>query len=228
MNIKAITRAMELSDDDWELATKLRALSEPERELLMTALGPQKPAAKKSSKKAVGESRHCGYRFESSNTLCNCLFKNRVHHDQGQLDYHQFQSTKTSEYISCLRCGAPRNDSSHGVGASNYHLFEPSTGKKSARQQSISEQIQQRRPRGVVTSDDDDHHGYGMCAHCPNPSDHNIHHLTSFKDYHPFVLAAQSVELPSSLNSESESSTASTEGEGVSAGVVAQGAGGGD
>lgn len=54
MNIPSITRALELDDDDWELAVKLRGLTEHQREQFSTALGPARPA-KKSSKKSVGK-----------------------------------------------------------------------------------------------------------------------------------------------------------------------------
>lgn len=56
MNVKQITRALHtlslLSEEDYDLVLKLRALTEDERGLLMTVLEPLKPAMKKSSKKS--------------------------------------------------------------------------------------------------------------------------------------------------------------------------------
>lgn len=75
---------MELSDDDWELATKLRALSEAERELLMTALGPpQKPTAKKSSTTT---------RVYERCVRCGKTGGHGFHKDSSNDGYHLFQS----------------------------------------------------------------------------------------------------------------------------------------
>lgn len=56
MNVKLITRALHtlslLSDEDYEMVLKFRALNEDERGLLITVLEPSKPAGKKASKKS--------------------------------------------------------------------------------------------------------------------------------------------------------------------------------
>lgn len=56
MNVKLITKALHtlslLSEEDVTTVMNLRALSEEERELLITVLEPQKTATRKSSKKS--------------------------------------------------------------------------------------------------------------------------------------------------------------------------------
>lgn len=55
MNVRLITKVLHtlslLSDEDYDLVLKLRALTEDERGLLMTVLEPQKPTTKKTGKK---------------------------------------------------------------------------------------------------------------------------------------------------------------------------------
>lgn len=109
MQWKQIIRAaFELDEEEWDQAVKLRALSETERELLMTALGPQKPAAKKSSKKAGKKSaRAAGVAAAISNSLqrgrgvvtgdrdgscanCDYAMDHNIHHLESMTGHHPF------------------------------------------------------------------------------------------------------------------------------------------
>lgn len=165
MNWKMIIRAaFDLTDEEWDQAVKLRELGETDRGLLMERLGPQKPAAKKSSA-TTRKVEHCA--------ACDYTKRAAVHKDASVDGYHEFQSSKS----------AP----------------------KSARAQSLSGQIQQRRVRGVVTGDgegEDDNDQRCVFIRssgemCKLLADHNIHHLKTAMDHHPFTPAASSAPLPS-------------------------------
>lgn len=117
MNWKQIIRAaFDLTDEEWDQAVKLRALSETERELLTSALGPQKPAAKKSSKKAGKKSARAqslseqikrGGTDRPLSVLCVASLPNGsgrcgheeddvLHHDQSYGNYHPFTPAASS------------------------------------------------------------------------------------------------------------------------------------
>lgn len=113
MNIPGITRALELDDADWDLAVKLRGLTDHQREQFSVALGPAKPS-KKSSKKSVGrgggKSKHASSLQQQIQTArpsldggvskmrcaaknCGEYADNNVHHKRTDPDYHPFVST---------------------------------------------------------------------------------------------------------------------------------------
>lgn len=80
MNIPGITRALELDDADWDLAMKLRGLTEHQREQFSAALGPVK-VQKKSSERTY---ERC--------TQCSKTKGHGYHKDSGSDSYHEFQS----------------------------------------------------------------------------------------------------------------------------------------
>lgn len=78
MNIPGITRALELDDADWDLAVKLRGLTEHQREQFSAALRPVK-----AQKKAERVIEHCA--------ACDYTRRAKVHKDTSTDDYHEFQ-----------------------------------------------------------------------------------------------------------------------------------------
>lgn len=113
MNWKQIIRAaFDLTNEEWDQVVRLRALSEPERELLTAALGPQKPAAKKSSKKAGKKSARAQSLGEQLKQRPRGVvtgddeegpFCNICHHNEGYQDhfkpspnYHKFEPGKSA------------------------------------------------------------------------------------------------------------------------------------
>lgn len=134
----------------------------------------------------------------------------------------------TAECVSCLRCGAPWNDSVHvDRKLPAYHLCEPSStssakGAKSKRGESLSSVIQ-RTPKVKISNADDgsdplrlpqycltmvDDNG-GEIA-CGKTADDNIHHLSTHPDYHEFDMGkslASTVGRSSSANGVTEATT---------------------
>lgn len=125
MNVRLITKALHtlslLSDEDYDLVLKLRALTEDERGLLMTVLEPQKPTTKKTGKKPSKKSeRASGMAAQLNKTLkeqreaatkdddegfdmsrlcskCAKLADNNIHHLESDPDYHLFIEYAPSE-----------------------------------------------------------------------------------------------------------------------------------
>lgn len=80
MNIPGITRALELDDADWDLAVKLRGLTEHQREQFSAALGPVK--AQKKPERVI---EHCAD--------CDYTKRHFIHDDATRTGYHEFQSS---------------------------------------------------------------------------------------------------------------------------------------
>lgn len=125
MNVRLITKVLHtlslLSDEDYDLVLKLRALTEDERGLLMTVLEPQKPVTKKTGKKPskkserasgmeaqlksrVSEQREAATKdgdegFDMSRHCSKCakLADNNIHHLESHPDYHLFIEYAPSE-----------------------------------------------------------------------------------------------------------------------------------
>lgn len=129
MNIKLITKALHtlslLSDEDVDIALKLRALNEDERELLITVLEPMKPTGKKSSKKQPSKSKRAsglgdaikgnlqrreptvgGFADDADMTRCMATDEDgpcgyppdhNIHHLNTNPDYHEFVLAATEQ-----------------------------------------------------------------------------------------------------------------------------------
>lgn len=104
MNWKQIIRAaFDLTDEEWDQAVKLRELGEADRGLLMERLGPQKPAARKSSKKAgkkstraqsLGEQLRQRQTIKGNAAICtDCDYgsDHNIHHLESMTGHHPFQ-----------------------------------------------------------------------------------------------------------------------------------------
>lgn len=243
MNVKLISKALHtlslLSDEDYELVLKFRALTEDERGLLITVLEPQKPATKKASKKLSASSKspreydHC--------LRCGTTKRDSSHKDKSSPDYHEFESEKDIDF--CARCkgATEKHPIHHEREFGGYHPFESSGAvkpSKSPRATNLHTQLKSRVSEGREAatrddeSDDDDSyctHQYehdGIMIECGEPADQNIHHLSSVEGYHPFVLDAHDVITPSPANGEASSSTANSEIAKDTASTVAHGVSG--
>lgn len=106
MNIRLITKALELTDDDWALAAKLRGLTETERELLRQTLEPAKPA-KKAAKKSPQKSRKAA-------SLAGAI-----------------AGTAGNKPVLCSVCGNVEDYVDHSEPSPSYHVFAP-TGQVAA------------------------------------------------------------------------------------------------
>lgn len=120
-------------------------------------------------------------------------------------------TTRKAEH--CAACDYTKRHQVHkDVSRSDYHEFQ-SSKPKSAHAKSISSAIQ-RTPKSKVDDEDerctvlrDDDK---ICGLLP---DHNVHHMTSARGYHPFVSAADAVDVEEKLlaNGEAASSAVNTE-----------------
>lgn len=115
-----IRAAFDLTDEEWDQAVKLRAMSDAERELLFQRLQPQKPAAKKSSKKAGKKSaRAAGMAAAISNSLQRG--RGVVAGDDGEHCIYEIDDNG-----GLMECGEAADHNSHHKRTDpNYHPFTP-------------------------------------------------------------------------------------------------------
>lgn len=135
MNVRLITKALHtlslLSDEDYDLVLKLRALTEDEREQFRTALELQKPVTKKTGKKpskkserASGIEAQLKERREQGRAgttakdddederctvvrddgeVCELLPDHNIHHLQNYPLYHEFDAGKSDASTATAR-----------------------------------------------------------------------------------------------------------------------------
>lgn len=111
VNITGITKVLELSDSDWDIAVKLRALTPYQREQFSAALGPAKSSKKSTTKKPAGkggggkssdplDSRRC--KAVRDDVPCGWFDDALIHTDKSLTNYHPFQPKK-SKHASSLQ-----------------------------------------------------------------------------------------------------------------------------
>lgn len=118
--LKTYTALRQMSPDDLALLDTLRGLSDTEREMMMDALSPQKPAAKKSTKKRGKSQRASGMAAALSRNL---------------MQERQINEGACAHMLECgLPCNTgdnnPIHDKSFGYG--DYHEFVPASTEQSA------------------------------------------------------------------------------------------------
>lgn len=145
MNIPGITKALELDDEDWQLAVKLRGLSEHQREQFSTALGPTKPQkkpGKKAGKSSGKTARASSLQQQMSTALkpildggvskmrcsyegCGEYADENVHHLSTHPNYHPFsppaQPADGSSSASNAATGSTASSVTEKGAASNVH-----------------------------------------------------------------------------------------------------------
>lgn len=126
------------------------------------------------------------------------------------------QARCTHIYSSGLVCnGVARNTVHHNTNHLDFHQFTTEKQKKSKHAQSLEGAVR-RTPKLKVDDDDD-----GFCAACHVQIGHNVHHLESLPDYHPFQSKsdAQSAAAQSSANGAEQSATQNSGTQDASVGV---------
>lgn len=128
MNVRLITKALHtlslLSDEDYDLVLKLRALTEDEREQFRTALELQKPATKKAGKKPSKKS-------ERASGMEAQLKERRGQRDEGRTRTNDDEGSVTCCFATVNRdgdggevtCGKSENDPVHDLTYLSSHSF---------------------------------------------------------------------------------------------------------
>lgn len=133
MNVRLITKALHtlslLSDEDYDLVLKLRALTEDERELLMTVLEPSKPTGKKASKKS-SKSSQSSTKSSRASGMAAQLNRNRQRQQETMRDddYQGFAVACVYEWTTgsgrLTVCTEPADANIHHLRTHpNYHEF---------------------------------------------------------------------------------------------------------
>lgn len=177
MNIPGITRALELDDADWDLAVKLRGLTEHQREQFSAALGPVK--VQKKSERVIKYCADCDYTKRA-----------KVHRDATAVGYHEFQPA-TKKPAGKGGGGKSKHASSleSAIKGTTGGVTVPLTGVEA--KGSVGQLGVKIEEDGVLSS------GGNRCQFkredgrtCMLLPDHNIHHLTTAREYHYFVSPA--------------------------------------
>lgn len=127
MNVKQITRALHtlslLSEEDYDLVLKLRALTEDERGMLMLVLEPLKPAGKKASKKSSKSSSSQSSSHESPRAIRMAaqLNKRREQERAGATPTHCYATIDDNG--GEMTCGKPEDDPVHDMTYLSSHPF---------------------------------------------------------------------------------------------------------
>lgn len=122
MNVKLITKALHtlslLSEEDMTTVMNLRALSEDERELLITVLEPQKATTKRAGKKS-GKGGSKSARVQSLSGVIQRTPKSKADDDNDDDG-----NSKGMGGPLCQTCGNFRQYQDHFKPSPNYHEFD--------------------------------------------------------------------------------------------------------
>lgn len=117
MNVKLISKAIHtlslLSDEDVQTVMSLRALSEDERQLLITVLEPPKATKKPARKSSVKSARASGMAAAIGRSV-------------GQQRHAPKCAAITNDVIN-EQCGAVEDDPIHDTKLATGHAFRPAT-----------------------------------------------------------------------------------------------------
>lgn len=134
MNVKLITKALHilslLSEEDVATVMNLRALSEDERELLITVLEPQKATTKRAGKKGSKGGSSKSPRAQSLSGAIQRTPKSKVDDDDGDDD----SDGKGMSGPLCQACGNFRQYQDHFKPSPNYHEFDAGKSSNSTAQ----------------------------------------------------------------------------------------------
>lgn len=226
MNIRNVLRTYsllrQLTDDETALLETLRSMSDTDRESLVVALQPEKPATKKTETRKIEKCEACNYTRRALQ-----------HVNPAHTEYHEFvvgeKASKKSSVSSksetervfkrCETCGLTKRADVHKDSElGGYHDFRE---KKSERATNLHTQLKSRVSEGreAATRDGESvsSNGIVLCGaslassglNCNLPQGHALHADKGYVDYHPFrpSTTASTATTPSPANGGTRTTT---------------------
>lgn len=214
MNIRKIVTynalRRQFTADESAFADVLFNATESERELLIGALQPEKPAGRKTTT-TERKIEHC--------VACDYTKRALVHKDPNADGYHEFQSAKSEKKASkSSQSSSTKSPRSSGMAAQ------------------LKSRVNEQREAATTTKDEDYDPDAERCMFprgdrqwCYLLSDHNVHHMKTHPEYHPFQPSTTAPPAParSPANGAQGSTTQNSETQPEDVGTVAHGASGG-
>lgn len=126
--LTAYSKLRNLTDDETALLETLRGLNEAERDLLIVALQPEKPAGKKASKKASSKSSRASGMAAAISRSLDRQGPTAANSDQ-KCSYQYPYDSAVNPGLPCKR---DANDGVHDerMGYAGYHEFQASPAEK--------------------------------------------------------------------------------------------------